>query len=154
MMGGPLPNRERVRRGAPVYPITRLPAGGYRGEVPEPPWPMSPEVVEWWERLWRTPQAAAWAGGGFDHIVGRRAELAEAWIVSEGRPRLSVCRQLLEVDDRLGLSPFAMARLRWIVVPPEVEPEEDDEVERRRQERWARVVAESDQGNSEGASHG
>lgn len=61
--------------------------------------------------------------------------------------RLSVLREMRELDDRLGLTPKGMAALRWTIVddPAPVDAEatapKEDEVGRRRQERRERMAS-------------
>jgi hypothetical protein len=73
---------------------------------------------EAWASLWRLPQAAAWAQLNVSRTVAR---YVRALIVAESREstafQLSEVRQL---EDRLGLTPMAMLRLRWEVVADEL----------------------------------
>jgi len=108
--------------------MTRLPAEGRQGRLPK--WPL-PKLVpddeglaevleereaELWADLWETPQAVAWERLKWTRTVARyvryevRAETGDLKAGAEAR--------LLE--DRLGLSPQAMLRLRWEVAPDEV----------------------------------
>jgi hypothetical protein len=115
--------------------MTQLPAEGRSGAAPE--WPLPPLAVddeglsevlqereaELWADLWSTPQAVAWERMRWTRTVARyvrfevRAETGDLKAGAEAR--------LLE--DRLGLSPQAMLRLRWEVAA--------DEVAEQRQER-------------------
>lgn len=118
--------------------MTQLPAEGRKG--PAPQWPLPPLPIddeglseiwqeregELWADLWETPQAVAWERLRWTRTVARyvrfevRAETGDLKAGAEAR--------LLE--DRLGLSPQAMLRLRWEVAP--------DEVAEQRQERTTR----------------
>lgn len=110
---------------------------------------LGPNGLLWWRWAWRTPQAAAWDPGS-RQTVARRASLeddlaaiedikaldllafayddetAQAVRRAVGRVaalvtgRLAVLREMRELDDRLGLTPKAMAALRWKIV--DVEP--------------------------------
>jgi hypothetical protein len=121
-MPGPAPNPNARRRN--VKPTTtRLPAGGYEGDVP--PWPLSranKAEKDTWAALWRLPQAAEWIKGAHARTVAR---YVRALVVAEQREasafHLSEVRQL---EDRLGLTPMAMMRLRWEVVVDETEAPE------------------------------
>ena len=92
--------------------------------------------------MWSTPQAAAWALG-HEGLVARRASLEDDLVALElvqgldfdefvgehmkdvreavqrvaalATGRLQICREMRELDDRLGLSPKAMAQLRWTI---------------------------------------
>lgn len=95
----------------------QLPSEGFQGEVPL--WPLSRQGAaeqRAWADLWRLPQAAAWA-----HLQLARtlARYVRALVKAErpGAPAflLSEVRQL---EDRLGLTPMSMLRLRWEIAPP------------------------------------
>src|SRR5262249_43575526 len=98
-----------------------LPASGYRGRIPT--WPLegqSEREKVLWKRLWRTPQAVMWAQQAWPDVVARCARvLAEAERPHALGPVRNEARQL---EDRLGLSPRAIALLRWAVA--DEEPEE------------------------------
>lgn len=112
---------ERRRRNA-TLPMTQLPAGGRQG--PTPPWPLSDgtsDELAWWERLWPTPQAAAWDRHGMHLAVARYCRLLTLFD-SGGRSGMSnsVLVELRNLEDRLGLNPVAMLKLRWEVSADEV----------------------------------
>ena len=123
---GPPPKRpeERRRRNATVA-MTKLPAGGRIGDPPA--WPMDTSWLdetraaaetELWAELWSTPQAAAWDGMGFGvrRVVARYVQLLANPEGMAGKDQMEA-RQL---EDRLGLNPLAMLRLRWEVSADEV----------------------------------
>lgn len=65
--------------------------------------------LELWEKLWRTPQAVEWeALGWLDE-----AALYTRWMVLAASGDLSAGKEARQYADRLGLTPLAMARLRW-----------------------------------------
>lgn len=140
---GPLPDPNRRRRNAPTIPTTNLPASGRSGAVPKPPsWvTLGKAGSAWWKWAWKTPQAAGWAAG-HEVMVARRATLEDDLAVSGtvesldildvlraekfsevkvvighlaslAAGRLAICREIRELDDRLGLTPKGMAALRW-----------------------------------------
>lgn len=76
MSRGPLPNPDAVRRNKPTIPTTKLPAGGYDGDVPEPPYELGRCGSRWWEWAWTLPQAAAWDDGAV-YTLARRAGLED-----------------------------------------------------------------------------
>lgn len=125
-MAGPLPSPTRRRRNPPTIPTTVLPAGGRQGPIPRPPSFVQLGKVgrAWWRWAWQTPQAAAWPDGS-EVTVARRAQLEEQYAESGDVKLLPEMRQL---DDRLGLSPKAMAQLRWKIadVPGEGERSEPE----------------------------
>jgi len=117
-MPGPAPSPNPRRRNARPNTV-QLPARGYDGPVPD--WPLSRSVKaekEAWDQLWRLPQAAAWAQLNVTRTVAR---YVRALVVAENRDttafHLSEVRQL---EDRLGLTPMAMLRLRWEVSSDEL----------------------------------
>lgn len=82
-----------------------------------------------WRDLWRTPQAVQWERLGWYREVARyvrhtvMAELGD----------LDAAKEARQWSDRLGLSPLAMLRLRWVVA--------HDEVAEKRAERAERAAA-------------
>lgn len=150
MPRGPLPDENRVRRNAPTIPTTQLPASGRKGPAPTPPVGagLGAAGKRWWKWAWSTPQAAAWASG-HEGVVARRASLEDdlaaladvqsldlADVLDEeaarfrstvqrlaalATGRLAILREMRELDDRLGLTPKAMAALRWTIAAPAAE---------------------------------
>lgn len=150
-MPGPLPDENARRRNAPTIPTTRLPIGGRKTPPPKlPPGATLGKVgTAWWRWAWRTPQACAWAPG-HEVVVARRAALeddlaalaevdgldfdgliGEEWadvrravqrVASLATGRLQICKEMRELDDRLGLTPKAMAALRWAIVDDQPAP--------------------------------
>lgn len=114
----PKPADQRRRRNATVA-MTRLPAEGRTGEPPR--WPLAASAAydeDTWRDLWATPQAAAWErlGVGTVRMVARYVVLlAEADV---GEPKAAM--EVRQLEDRLGLSPLAMLRLRWEVAADEL----------------------------------
>jgi hypothetical protein len=104
--------------------MTRLPSEGRKGEAPE--WPLSSSAAydpDLWAELWSTPQAVAWErlGAGTIRVVARYVVLlAEADV---GEPKAAM--EVRQIEDRLGLSPLAMLRLRWEIAPDEVAEQRD-----------------------------
>lgn len=118
-MPGPLPNPNRRRRNAPTIPTTVLPAEGREGPAPKiPPFVRLGKTGRaWWRWAWATPQAAAWAAG-HEGVVARRAMLED---MAADEPSMTLLREMRELDDRLGLTPKAMAALRWTIGEPTLE---------------------------------
>lgn len=122
---GPPPNPDRIRRNAtPGY--IQLPWDGYKGPIPN--FPLADASIDElgiWQDLWKTPQAVMWArlGRGCVRIIAR---YVRNLTILEGDRHATIalahlngeCRQ---IEDRLGLSPKAMATLRWEVPGDEVE---------------------------------
>lgn len=98
----------------------RLPASGRKGAPPK--WPLtgkpSADELEAWGQVWTTPQAVAWERLGWVRPVARYVRcLVQAEQVGAPAALLGEVRQM---EDRLGLSPMALLRLRWSVVADEL----------------------------------
>lgn len=67
-----------------------------------------------WAELWSRPQAVEWERQAMTRLVARyvakcaRAETARAPVTLQAEVR--------QLEDRLGLSPMALLRLRWVIV--------------------------------------
>jgi hypothetical protein len=123
MSRGPLPNPNARRRNAPTIPTTNLPAGGRKGRIPKVPesYKLLTAGESWWRWAWHLPQAVAWDDGSH-YALARRAQLEDtmaALAVDDARGRLSVLKEMRELDRRFGLDPKAMAELRWTIVAEE-----------------------------------
>ena len=136
-MPGPLPQPTRRRTNAPVIPTTVLPPEGRKGHAPKvPPFITLGKVGRaYWQYIWHTPQAAAWAPG-MEVAVARRAELEDLWSETKDTRYLGELRQL---EDRLGLTPRAMAQLRWTIGEPEA-TEQGQPAEAITSGRWRRAA--------------
>lgn len=115
----PKPDGQRRRRNAPMANTLRLPAAGRPGAAPK--WP-GPGVLDaggrrLWRELWATPMAVAWDRHGWIRVVARYVaalSAAEAGL-ADGRPNATLLAECRQLEDRLGLTPMAMLRLRWEV---------------------------------------
>jgi hypothetical protein len=115
-MPGPPPKdiTQRRRRNAPLANTLHLPAQGRAGDPP--PWPLndpSEDELTIWIALWTTPQAVAWERLGWTRTVARYARFLLASEEPSARP--SLLNETRQMEDRLGLTPMAMLRLRWDV---------------------------------------
>lgn len=112
-MPGPAPSANPRRRNARPD-TTVLPAAGYDGPVPA--WPLSSadeDEQDAWERLWRQPQAAAWAKMSAERTVAR---YCRALVQAEQRDATAfLLSEVRQLEDRLGLTPMSMLRLRWSI---------------------------------------
>lgn len=113
---GPPPNPNARRRNA-TPSLVKLPADGYEGEIPE--WPLgrrTKAAIQVWEQLWRTPQAHAWVQLGYTRSVARYVQL----LLAAEKPDASaaVLSEVRQMEDRLGLNPLALLRLRWQIDEP------------------------------------
>ena len=113
---GPPPNPNARRRNT-TPSMVKLPASGYDGAIPE--WPLgrrTKATVQVWEQLWRTPQAQVWAQLGYTRAVARYVQLLLAAEKSEASA--AVLSEVRQMEDRLGLNPLALLRLRWQIDEP------------------------------------
>lgn len=115
----PKPAGQRRRRNAPMANTMLLPAGGRPG--PAPKWPLdraSAREKTLWTRAWKTPQAAAWERLGWHDAVARYVRVL-TFAEQRGAP-VTYLSEVRQMEDRLGLNPMAMLRLRWEVAADEV----------------------------------
>lgn len=119
-MPGPAPSANPRRRNARPDQ-TVLPSTGRPGAAPD--WPLRGKPPTCWYELWRTPQAVAWETLGLARLVARYAvQLTEA---EKRNATTAVLAEVRQLEDRLGLSPMAMLRLRWTVAAPAPAQSED-----------------------------
>ncbi len=102
----PKPDSQRRRRNA-TPPTMRLPAAGRTGDAPA--WPLDEPKARVWRELWRLPQAVAWERMHLHRVVARYAVLVE---LAEAGERFA-CAEVRQLEDRLGLTPMSLMRLRW-----------------------------------------
>lgn len=105
----PKPTDQRRRRNAPSANTVKLPATGRSG--PPPAWPLDSEQPSFWAELWASPQAVAWERAGWIRMIARYASLVVA-TEQESCPAL-IFGEVRQMEDRLGLSPMSLLRLRW-----------------------------------------
>jgi len=119
---GRLPKPDAQRRSRhPVLGagnVRRILASEHASEVPN--WPLSKaskRELQFWSRLWATPVSAVWEGLGWNDAVARYARLM-AVAEAPGPPGI-VLIEVRQLEDRLGLSPMSLLRLRWQIVDDE-----------------------------------
>lgn len=153
----PKPDDQRRRRNQPTIPTTNLPRSGRLDPAPSCPYGLGDRGREWWEWAWGTPQACGWDEVGHLFVVARRAQLEDdlaamevvsldlgvdalldpdvargvkdviARLKSLAGGKISVCREMRELDSQLGLNPKGLAALRWQIVADEESTEVDDD---------------------------
>jgi len=122
----PKPGGQRRRRNAPLANTVKLPAEGRAG--PPPAWPLggrqSAALTVLWAQLWATPQAVAWEQLGWTRVVGRYAR----FLLKAEQPLASAALQaeVRQLEDRLGLTPLSLLRLRWEIMTDEVAEQRGD----------------------------
>ncbi|MFF7991758.1 hypothetical protein ACFZDG_18435 [Kitasatospora xanthocidica] len=133
----PKPAGERRRRNASIA-MTQLPAEGRQGEAPR--FPLPPLVVkdldlsalrerelDLWADLWSTPQAVMWER---THAVLTVARFVRFSVLAENG-NTKPATEARQLEDRLGLNPQAMLRLRWEIAPDEVAEQRQSRTTRR-----------------------
>lgn len=113
-MPGPAPKpAEQRRRVNKTNALIRLPMSGRPGPAPEWPLPRSKpscDAMDLWKQLWATPQAVAWERFGWVRNVARYVTVC---LTAESTLHPAALAETRQLEDRLGLSPMAMLRLRW-----------------------------------------
>ena len=122
-MPGPAPKPANTRRRRNATPPTmKLPAAGRDGAPPR--WPLDGKPPRCWRELWALPQAVAWERMHLTRVVARYARVLEVAETGE-RYALAETRQ---IEDRLGLTPMALMRLRWEIGEPDDDAKTGDDV--------------------------
>lgn len=119
---GPQPDPTSGRSDARGLKFDQLPAEGYDGEVPEFGLPgATPRELAVWEKLWRTPQAAAWVREPWRHST---VENYARWTVRSEDPEASaaIMAQVHRLGDQLGLTPAGLRENGWVIARDEVTP--------------------------------
>lgn len=118
-MPGPAPKPvdQRRRRNAPTANTVKLPPEGRVGETPT--WPLPGSAPSTWDELWSTPQAAAWERLGWTRVVARYVHILTLCESPESMTA-ALLGEARQMEDRLGLTPMSMLRLRWEIAADEV----------------------------------
>ncbi|MFJ8474212.1 hypothetical protein [Kitasatospora sp. NPDC094011] len=135
----PKPAGERRRRNATMA-MTRLPAEGRPGDPPR--FPLAPLVAkdddlgllrereaDLWTDLWSTPQAVMWER---THAVLTVARFVRFSVLAENG-NVKAATEARQLEDRLGLNPQSLLRLRWEIAADEVAEQRQDRPVRGRQ---------------------
>jgi hypothetical protein len=130
-MGPPPKHPSQRRRTNAALALTQLPPEGRSGDTPM--WPIGrPLAAEKsiWLELWATPQSVAWERLGWTRAVARYCRaLVEAEKKDASAALLAEVRQM---EDRLGLTPMSMLRLRWEIAADELAEAREVPVDRER----------------------
>lgn len=140
-----------------------LPGEGFSGEIPDFPLPKALHFAlvfegaaktkvpdhaateqawdaeqEFWDKLWRKPQAAMWLQLGLEYEV---AAYVRAFLESvEAEASAGLKTAVLRMSAELGLSTVGMGQLRWRIAADEVSAQRD-EVKTSRQSSRDRLKA-------------
>lgn len=119
--------------------MTQLPLEG--NTKPAPDWPLTyatEEELYRWEQVWKHPAAVVWDQQQLYFVIARyvrdciRAEDPKASAILKAEVR--------QAEDRLGLNPTAMMRLRWEVAQDELNAKRNDEPRRPNASRRLKAV--------------
>ncbi len=120
---GPPPDPNALRRDRPADAAGWITLPSER-TGPPPEWPLptppSPEEVDQWAKLWRTPQAVMWEAEGSEDDVAlyvRNFVLAAI----PGAP-VGLTKEVRIMRDDLGLSPGSALRKRWRIASDSTPP--------------------------------
>jgi hypothetical protein len=85
-----------------------------------------------WASLWRLPQAAAWEHLRLARTVARYVRA----LVKAERPgaKAFLLSEVRQLEDRLGLTPMSMLKLRWEVASDETAEQREQQAATRRAE--------------------
>lgn len=111
-MPGPARTSQRQpNRGLGAHVRKVLPPAGRCGAPPA--WPLAGRAPKIWAELWAMPQAVAWEELHLERVVARYA----AKLLESEKPLASssICAEVRQMEDRLGLSAMAMLRLGWAI---------------------------------------
>jgi hypothetical protein len=75
-----------------------------------------------WADLWALPQAVVWERLGWTYTVAR---YCRAMVISEEEFKVAMLGEVRQMEDRLGLTPMSMLRLRWEIVSDEVKEQRE-----------------------------
>lgn len=141
-MPGPAPKpADQVRRrNAPAANTVKLPPEGRQGDAPE--WPLPNEAPQTWVDLWATPQAAAWERLGWTRVVARYVHILELCEQPESMTA-ALLAEARQMEDRLGLTPMSMLRLRWEIAADEVAEKRSEKAPAKTSARRRLKVADS-----------
>jgi hypothetical protein len=121
----PSGNARRPGRGL-TGALTYLPAGGRTGKAPT--WPLpdpTSRELEHWRRLWRTPMAVMWERVAYPEAIAHYVRLSRR---AEDRPTGTLLGELRQTEDRWGLNPVALMRLRWVITDDDLTEADDPAV--------------------------
>lgn len=120
----PRPNALRPNQGAA---FVRLPSEGRTKEAPPWPYPTEPDadLLERWVYLWKLPQAIAWEKIQMYRVVARYCMIL-CYAETSALPAMQT--SAVQLEDRLGLNPMSMLRLRWTVAEDELAEKRDEKV--------------------------
>lgn len=114
----PNPSAKHSRHANDPRPITYLPPDGCTDDPP--PLPMGRAWTEaeadHFDRLWRSPQAEVWDESVMPVVAA--LVVATSATLSGNRPSAQLVGELRALASELGLTPSAMARLRWVIDEP------------------------------------
>lgn len=118
---GPQPDPMSLRSAARGLEFTALPATGFDGDAPEFPLPeSSARELEFWEQLWRTPQACAWAIESWRWPLVAMYVRTFVFAESVDEPNAALLGQVHRLGDQVGLTPAGLKENGWAIARDQV----------------------------------
>lgn len=117
----PDPNSKRSESRGIGTGMRALPAAGHTGKPP--PWPMpkgTPRERSLWTKIWKFPQAVAWAEEPWRHLqIGHYVRWAVKSESADASP--STMTQVIRLADSIGLTPAGLRENGWVIQKKTVE---------------------------------
>lgn len=110
---GPQPDPTSGRSETRALSFTALPAGGYKGEIPDFPLPDETDrELELWSTAWRTPQACAWAAQPW------RTYSVAQWVrwsvlAEDHESTAANVTAAIRFADQIGMTPAGLKENGW-----------------------------------------
>lgn len=117
---GPQPDENSLKSAKTGYQLTALPAEGYRGDVPDFPFPIqTSREAQVWEQAWQTPQACAWI---MQPWRWRTVALWVRWSVRMEDPEAAAAlgNVVVRLADQIGMTPAGLKENGWKIAADEV----------------------------------
>lgn len=113
----PDPASKRSDKRGIVDGFRTLPAEGYDGKVPAWPLPTGlPRERALWKKLWKFPQAEAWADQPWQHL--QIAHYIRWAVKAEARDaNASTMTQATRLADSIGLTAAGLRENGWVILP-------------------------------------
>jgi hypothetical protein len=81
-----------------------------------------------WDKLWTLPQAEEWERMQCEELVALFCRL-QAAALAASPPDTKLTAEMRQIDMKLGVSPGAMATLRWEIADPPTDTTTNDEAQ-------------------------
>lgn len=89
-----------------------------------------PEVLTWWEDVWRSPMASEYLQADYRGLTRLAVLVHDFWAAESAKERSSISAEIRLQEVRFGLSPIDRRRLDWTIANSE-QAVERNQVRRR-----------------------